>query len=270
MRHLARKAALVPLAGAAIYLALCAYLYAEQDSLALPGASLGLPAQERPGVETVWLTLSDGTRLRGGRAVPPAGEKAAEGSVIYYGGNAEDATAILPALARATGRVAIAYNYRGFAGSEGEPSLERFEGDAIEVYRHVSRNGSPVAIVGRSVGTGAALAAAAAAGEELAHLSLVSPYDSLGEVAARAMPFFPVRTLLAHDIDGAALAARVVAPTTVAIATDDAEVPADRSRALIAALPAAPQVIELPGVGHNELLGQPAVWDAVVSASRGE
>jgi pimeloyl-ACP methyl ester carboxylesterase len=252
------------LAAASAYLGLCAFLYANQDAMVLPGASLNLPVAEIPGVEVSWLTLSDGTKLRGGRALPQTGEEGE--TVLYFGGNAEDATAILPELALATGRVAVAYNYRGFAGSGGEPSLERFEADAVEVYRHVaagsgSRSGeASVALLGRSIGTGAALAAAAAKGPAADALALVSPYDSLGAVAAEAFPFFPVRALLRQDVNAQENAALVPNRVLIILAGKDAEISNERSLSLADAFPVAPELLKIPESGHNSVLANPEAW----------
>jgi uncharacterized protein len=248
---------------AALYLAICAYVWANQDALILPGASLGLPAVAQPGVDTLWLTLGDGTRLRGGVACPAASTRPCADlpAVLYFGGNAEDATSILVRLANTTGRKAIAYNYRGYAGSAGEPALARLVPDAIEVFGQIAANGRPVAVFGRSIGTGAALAVTA--NHAVERLVLVSPYDSIKALAGDAAPWLPMSILLRHDLVATEYAQRVAAPVMVILAGADTEISRARSDALIAALSGNPKVVEVPGTGHNDVLARPAAWDAI-------
>ena len=255
-------------AATVLYLGLCVYVYLSQDALVLPGASLGLPAVGRAGVAEALHVLPDGTRLRGGVAGP---HQAALGSqvhpsVLYFGGNAEDATAILSRLAGAAGRKAVAYNYRGYAGSEGQPALAHFEADALHVFDAVAGDGAPVAVFGRSIGTGAAVKVAAERSVE--RLVLVSPYDSIAAVGNEVFPWLPLNLLLRDNIRPVETAARVQAPTLVILAGADTEIPPARSEALIAALGSGAEVVVVPGAGHNNLLDRPEAWDAIVAFLR--
>jgi hypothetical protein len=133
--------------------------------------------------------------------------------------------------------------------------------DAIEVFGQIAADGRPVAVFGRSIGTGAALAVTA--NHEVQRLVLFSPYDSVKALAADVAPWLPMSLLLRHDLVATEYAARVTAPVLVILAGADTEIPRARSDALIAALGAAPQVVVAPAAGHNDVLAQPEAWSAI-------
>ena len=135
--------------------------------------------------------------------------------------------------------------YRGYGGSDGEPDRDAMLADALALYDEVAKRhpGQPVAVVGRSLGSG--VAAWVASRRPVAKLVLVTPFDSLGKVAKVHYPWLPVDLLLRERYDSADWLRGRREPTLVLRASDDRAVPAANTDALLAALPPTTQVVAI-------------------------
>ena len=80
-----------------------------------------------------------------------------------------------------------------------------------------------VVVIGRSLGSGVAVQVASA--RPVARLILVTPYDSLEEIAAMNYPVFPVRWMMLDRFDSGRHAAKVTAPTLLIAAERDEVIP---------------------------------------------
>src|SRR5437764_15432172 len=109
--------------------------------------------------------------------------------------------------------------------------------------------------MGRSLGSG--IAVHLAAHRPLRAVILVSPYDSIVEVAKRHYPFLPVSLMLRHRFDSIALAPRIEAPLLCLVATGDRVIPAEHSRALLEAERDTKTLHEFPNADHNSICGEP-------------
>jgi pimeloyl-ACP methyl ester carboxylesterase len=92
-------------------------------------------------------------------------------------------------------------------------------------------------VIGKSLGTG--IATALAIRRCIEKLILVTPYDTLTNVAADYLPLLPVRWLLRDGYDSVHRITQVRSPVLVVLAEKDGLVLKPRSDALIAAIPAA-------------------------------
>lgn len=144
---------------AAVYLVVCVFLYLIQDRLIFHPRPLTSNPEGRHVQELV--LEHDGVRLHGwlinGDSPGPL--------VVYFGGNAEEVSHLTSVFSRLPARTALV-NYRGFGASSGRPSVERLVADARRLIRHlVAQHGGdrPLFLIGRSLGTGIAVAAADAA-----------------------------------------------------------------------------------------------------------
>lgn len=194
------------------------------------------------------------------RTIP--GEKA----LIYFGGNAEDVSASLPSLTAAFPEHALyLLHYRGYGGSSGKPSEAALHRDALALFDKVYAEHARVTVVGRSLGSGVAIRLASV--RPVTRLVLVSPYNSILELAARQFPYLPVRWLLLDKFESWRYAAAVQAPTTLVVAEHDEIIPAASSLRLqsqFAKDVARYQVI--PGAGHNTISNSPAYLQALRGA----
>ncbi len=233
------------LAGCALYFLQDRLLYRPTPEVARPGAQ---PLRIERGTATlkVW-------ELHGG----------ARPALIYFGGNAEDVGANIPDFDAAfPDRAVYLVNYRGYGGSTGRPSEAALLADAAAIYDAVSARHAPIAVIGRSLGSGVAVALAAARPAE--RLILITPFDSIANVAADHYKLLPVRVLLRDRYDSAARIGRVSAPTLVVIAEDDEVVLRARSDALLAAItPALRRTLLVPGATHNDVQLSPLYYPAL-------
>jgi pimeloyl-ACP methyl ester carboxylesterase len=230
-----------------LYLALCAVVFVKQRSL------LYFP-QPRANVEgaTSFTLPVDGaevvvtTRLR--RRAP---------AVLYFGGNAEDVASSLPELAAAFPDHALyLLHYRGYGGSTGEPAEGALVADAQRLYERVSSDHPSIVVVGRSLGSG--IAVRLASSNPIARLVLMTPYDSIEELAVRHYPFLPVRWMLHDKFEAWRAAPSVTAPTLLIAAENDEVIPKERAAALLTHFAKGVARLEvLAGAGHNTLQANP-------------
>jgi pimeloyl-ACP methyl ester carboxylesterase len=194
---------------------------------------------------------------------PRAGNKA----IIYLGGNGEDVSASLPLLDAAfPGHALYLLHYRGYAGSTGRPTEQALVADALLLFDRVAATHPEVVLIGRSLGSGVAVQVASL--RPVHKLVLVTPFDSMAELAARQFPYFPVRWLLQDKYESWRHAPRVRAPTLVLAAEYDQVIPAWSTARLLSRFRsgvAAQRVIQ--GAGHNSISGGPAYLAALEWAS---
>jgi pimeloyl-ACP methyl ester carboxylesterase len=184
--------------------------------------------------------------------------------VLYFGGNAEEVSWIIgDAAARTPGVGWLLTSYRGYGRSEGAPSEASISADALRWHDYAAKElGSKnVFAFGRSLGSGAAVFLASQ--RSLAGVILVTPFDSLVEVAKRHYPFLPVGWMLRHRFDSAALAPAIRAPLLCLAAMRDEVIPASHARTLYDAWGGPRRWIELHGAGHNSTDGAPAFWENI-------
>lgn len=159
----------------------------------------------------------------------------AEHAIIYFGGNAENVWQTPQQMKAALHGFAAYYmNYPGYGGSSGAPQEETILRAASDLYDYVQQRHASVTVIGRSLGTGVAVAVASE--HDVAGVILISPYDSIANVAAGHYPLFPTRWLVKDKFDSVARATSINTNVLVLIASDDNVVPPKHSVNLIGAL----------------------------------
>ena len=209
------------------------------------------------------LTRPDGVHLRGW--VDRPGQPRA---LLYFGGNAETLQQARAALtACCPGWTAYFLPYRGYGGSDGKPSRDALLADALAMHDEVARRhpGQPIAVVGRSLGSG--VASWVASQRLVERLALVTPFDSLSNVAKSHYPWLPVDWLMRERYDSAGWLHGHSQPTLVIRASDDDVIPAANTDALLRALPASTRVVEIEG-DHNNLSARPEYEQALAEFLR--
>jgi uncharacterized protein len=236
-----------------IYGVLCALLYLLQSRL------LYLPTPEVAlhGVPSIRVQ-HDGAALKVWELHPDA-----RTALIYFGGNAEEVSLNAADFAAAFPDTAVyLVNYRGYGGSTGRPSEAALLSDAKAIFDWAAARHDRIAVVGRSLGSGVAVALAA--NRPVYRLVLVTPYDSIANVAADHFPLFPVRRLLRDRYDSLLRIGELRAPVLVLLAERDEVVLRARSDALIAAIPSgARQTLVIRGSTHNDISSFPAFWQSL-------
>ncbi len=217
--------------------------------------------QRFPATKELLLTSKDGKRLQAW-LVPSADPRAP--LVIYFGGNAEDASWMIPEATVHEPEVAwVIVSYRGYGGSEGSPSEATISADALQWYDYAERELKPsrISVFGRSLGSGPAVLLASE--RKIASVVLVTPFDSLTAVAKRYYPYLPVGLLLRHRFDSLGRAPRITAPLLCLAAQRDEVIPSSHARKLYDAWGGEKRWIELEGAGHNSTDGVPAFWQSI-------
>jgi uncharacterized protein len=240
---------------ALIYIALCLTLFFAQRSF------IYFPQPQSVADLSPPLILKlDGERIivsTGGMTGPDARGGATADAVIYFGGNAEDVRHSLPLLADAFPDQALyAMNYRGYGGSSGKPSEAALIADALVLFDRVHSDHQKIIVIGRSLGSG--IAVHVASERPLERLVLVTPYDSLANIAAGQFPYFPVRWLLLDQFESWRYAEKVAAPTQVIAAQNDEVIPAASTNALYKHFtPTLATLTIIPNVSHNTISESP-------------
>ena len=228
---------------ALVYVALCAALLVFQRSLLYFPQPSSLGSRDT----TVSLPAADA------RVVASVRARAGADAVVYFGGNGEDVTRSIPDLASAFPAHALfLMHYRGYGGSSGAPSEAAIVADALALFDRVHGEHRRVVVVGRSLGSGVAVQVAAARPVE--RLVLVTPYDSIQEIAAARFAFFPVRWMLRDKFESGRHAARVKAPTLLIAAEHDEVIPGASSALLLSRFaPGIATMQVVAGAGHNSI-----------------
>jgi len=252
---------------AGVLVGLSIFLYFLQDRLIFfrqpldPGRRDSV-LQRFPNVEEVNLVAQDGTRLHGFLSKPVAVAGTKFPLVIYFGGNAEEASWLLEEGERPQNWAWLAVNYRGYGWSEGSPGEQAMAADARRIYDWTQLRSdiehSRIVAFGRSLGSGVAVRLASE--RPLAGVVLATPFDSLESVAKRHYPLAPVSLMLRHRFDSLALAPRVGVPMLCIVAERDSIVPAEHARRLFAAWQGDKRLVSIANADHNDVSESAAFW----------
>ena len=174
-------------------------------------------------------------------------------ALVYYGGNAEDITANIPFFDDLFEHHTVyLINYRGYGKSQGSPSEEGLFSDAIAIYDQLGHQHTSVSLMGRSLGSGVAVYLASK--REVNRLYLLTPYDSIAEVAQAHYPYFPASYLIRDRFESTAYAARLKASVLIIAAEFDRVIPVKHAENLRDRLTASEVSYQLiTGAGHNNV-----------------
>ena len=198
------------------------------ETLTVPGARLQISLRPRPG----------------------------RAAVLYFGGNAEWVSASLPKLAQAFPDASLyLLHYRGYGQSTGTPSEAALHADALALFDRVAPDHPRVVVIGRSLGTGVAIRLAAE--RPVARLILVTPYDSIVDLAQKQMPWVPVRWLLLDRFESWRYAPKVRAHCLILAAARDQIIPEWSSRRLYSRFRPGSASYQVLAGDHNSISDDP-------------
>jgi pimeloyl-ACP methyl ester carboxylesterase len=185
--------------------------------------------------------------------------------LVYYGGNAEEVSANLWDLSRFSAGAYLFINYRGYGDSEGKPSQKALCRDALFIVDHIAARQNialeHMILMGRSLGSGVAVHVAAH--RPVRGVILVTPFDSLTNVARHHYPIFPVGLLLRHPFDSRALAPAIPIPVLMLIAANDEVIPKKFAINLAQAWGGPLRRVVIEGAGHNDIQLDSGYWGAI-------
>jgi uncharacterized protein len=242
------------LAVAGLYAVIVAVTYVLQSWLIFPAGLAGFGPDLPAGARHVELATEDGERVVLVRL--PARQAEPRPLLLGFAGNAWNADALALMLHQLFPEHEVAaLHYRGYAPSSGSPSASALFEDARRAHDHLADD-AKAGIIAIGLSIGAAVAADLATARQLRGIVMVTPFDSLRELAAHHYPWLPVRLLLRHRMEAAEALRDLDVPTAVITAENDTIVPAARSAPLRAAARDLRSHIAI-AAGHNDLYGHP-------------
>jgi len=204
-----------------------ANLWSTRHHLLYPGIRLPEPAE---GLGDVILKRPD-VSLRGWVERPGQSD-----ALVVFGGNNMPLSLFRSFFKDCTEKTVYLVPYRGFEGQAGTPSEPALVGDAKALLEHVRRRHSgSVAVLGISLGTGVAMQAVHTCQSDIERLLLVTPYDSILNVAKHHFLGFPVERMLKDWYESFKLAPTLNIPTLVMRSALDEVVPPDSTDRLLEA-----------------------------------
>lgn len=158
------------------------------------------------------------------------------------------------------------YEYPGYGPREGTPGQSAFAAAAVEaVDQLLALDPEPLLIIGESLGSGVASELVRRRPDAVTALLLITPFDSMVNVALHHMPFLPAGLLLRDRFDNLDALSGFQKPLVVVTAGRDTIVPATLAEPLLRQH-AGPSLHEVQAAaGHNTLHFSPrrSPWPAV-------
>lgn len=179
--------------------------------------------------------------------------KKKENAILYFGGNAEsvvnNASIFLEIFKNHT---VYLINYRGFAGSSGNPTEEGLYKDSLSIYDKIIKRHKNISVMGRSLGTG--IATYLASNRDTSKLILITPYDSIEHIAQDKYIFFPISILLKDKYNSVERVNKIKSKTLIILAQYDNIINSKYSQILIDAFPKEQIIVKtIKEMGHITL-----------------
>jgi pimeloyl-ACP methyl ester carboxylesterase len=176
------------------------------------------------------------------------------GTILVFHGNAGNAlnrSYYAAAFSQLNYRVVLA-EYPGYGARPGKPGEQPFTADAVETIRRVlAEFGRPLFLLGESLGCGVVGAAVAKSNVSIDGVALITPWDSLPNLAQALYWFLPARWIVKDRYDNVANLANYRNPVAVIMAGQDEIIPNRLTRRLYEALQGPKQLWTFPEAGHN-------------------
>ena len=174
-------------------------------------------------------------------------------AILYFGGNAESMADSSDYISRQFPEFTVyLMEYRGYGFSTGKASEKVLYQDALKLYDQVKQQHKRISVGGRSLGT--AVATYVASYREVSKLALITPFDSIVNVAQDRYPIYPVHLLLHDKYDSKSRVSLIKAKTFIVIAENDKVIPLQRTQKLIEAFPETQvQVDMIKNRGHGDI-----------------
>lgn len=189
----------------------------------------------------------------------------ASNTIIYFGGNAEDVVYFNFESEKFKAQQAITFNHPGYGKSEGIPSEKGLYQNALDVYDHVIKEyklqPENIIVVGRSLGS--SVAAYLAANRNISGLVLITPFDSIENIAAQQYKLFPVKILLKHKFPTIENIVNVNSPILMLAAEEDEIITDTNLHNLKQVMGDNYRLISYIDVGHNTIQTHPDYYDEI-------
>jgi pimeloyl-ACP methyl ester carboxylesterase len=174
-------------------------------------------------------------------------------AIIYFGGNAEQISGNINLFEDVLQEYSVyLVNYRGYGKSAGKPTEAGLFSDALFIYDQIKSKHSSISVIGRSLGSGVAVYLGA--NRIIEKLALLTPYDSIAEVAQSHYPMFPTRYLVRDRFESIHRAVDITVPVLVVAAEFDLVVPNIHTEKLLNQLVNSKVIFQMVrNVAHNNI-----------------
>ncbi|MDP2808163.1 MAG: hypothetical protein Q8O74_08540, partial [bacterium] len=211
-------------------------------------------------VEGITIRTKDGFDIKGWYI----GNNSADRSkiLLYFGGNAEEVSYMIPEVTEFKNCSIVLMNYRGYGQSQGKPNENNLCGDALVIYDYFigrpENKDSKIIIMGRSIGTGVAVFLAK--NRRCNGVVLVSPYNDFKSLAQYHFPYLPVGPVIKYKFNSGERVPSIKSPLMIMLGTGDKTIPPEQSRLLAQKWGGRVTIKEFEGADHNNLSTYREYW----------
>jgi esterase/lipase len=250
-----------------LYVGVCTLLYLNQDSLLFHPKPKTLTEVAEilkivPEFDTLSFKMRDGNRTCGFIFKNTTNEKLP--LILYFGGNAEEVSHIADYKNYFPNTMMVLMNYRSFGLSEGVISEKNMFSDAVEVYDKLITNSAVdannVIVIGRSIGTG--VVTYLSSQRKTKATILITPYESMIDVAQEKYPFVPIGLLIKHPFNSKKYAPGITTPVLALISKNDEIIPKYHAYNLLDAWKGKTSFLEV-NEDHNSIMQNEEVWKRI-------
>jgi pimeloyl-ACP methyl ester carboxylesterase len=238
--------------------------FPEQGSSIPATAAPAVEVRDKVIVDHFWmLSSTDACKLEAISIKPRAQWTDA---IVYFGGRMEDVRWLAALASHCPGLAIFAHNYREFGQSEGKANEVNIVEDATQLYDHVAQytGARRVHVVGRSLGTGVAIQVVAKR-SQTSSLSLITPYDSIVNIAKTKFRLAPVSALLSQRFESHRYACEINGPVQIILASDDTVIPHHNTHKLRASFVQDVQLEMIENTNHTTVATDPRTWGLVTT-----
>ena len=179
-------------------------------------------------------------------------------AIIYFGGNGESVVYNSKKFMKNfPNHTLYLVDYAGYGWSSGSPTQNGIFQNALHLYEHIESKHNSISLIGRSLGSG--VASYVASKKKVEKLALITPFDSLKNVAQKMYPIYPIGLILKDHYNSVEyLQHKKVNNILIVMAKEDKLIPNQHSYTLAKSLPKDEVKVEvIEGAEHNSISNYP-------------
>jgi pimeloyl-ACP methyl ester carboxylesterase len=224
------------------YLGIVLYLYFTQDEKIFNRKCARV--YEPTVAKKITFKTDDGVLLEGGYVENSKNAPL----VLYFSGNSNNVLEFLDHIAPKIKEYNfVGFNYPGYANSKGTPCEKCILKYALEIFDAYK----PEYVMGRSLGS--AVASFVGANRNVKGIVLITPIDSIVNIAKSKYPFIPVSLLIKHKFEAYKYLRKTKAPVSVLLVKKDETVPKKSIENVLKSIVNLKEVEVIDGVGHGNV-----------------
>lgn len=225
-----------------------------QTNLLFPVDAVPAAGPLPPNAQLLQLDTPEGAVIHGVQLEPLRAGQGPKTLIIGFGGNAWNGQDVAEYLRQVLPEAhVVAFHYRGYSPSTGEPGAEALIADAPRIFDDSVMRVKPERAVAIGFSIGSGVAASLSRRRALDGAILVTPFDSMKAVAQQLYPWLPVGLFFEHEFPAAADLSEGRTPVAIIAAEHDEIIPTSRTDALRRAVRNVKFDRTIPDAGHNDI-----------------